>query len=125
METLTCIVCPNGCTLSVEKVNEEWIVQGNLCAKGKEFAINEMINPMRSLCTTIRTIYDDIPRLSVRSDREIPKDKIFSIMEEINKVNLEHRVYNGDIIIENILNTGANIIATSNMYLWVKEFENV
>jgi CxxC motif-containing protein len=116
-ETLTCIVCPNGCRLSVEKVQGEWIVQGNLCPKGKDFAIDEMTSPMRSICTTVRTIYKDIPRLAVRTDREIPKSEIFSIMEEINKINLQRRVYNGDIIIENILNTGANIIATSNMYL--------
>jgi CxxC motif-containing protein/thioredoxin reductase len=116
-ETLTCIVCPNGCTLSVEKLNGEWLVQGNLCPRGKEFAITEMTSPMRTICTTVRTIYKDIPRLSVRTDREIPKNQIFSIMEEINKIILERRVYNGDIIIENILNTGANIIATSNMYL--------
>ena len=116
-ETLTCIVCPNGCKLSVEKVNGEWVVQGNLCPKGKDFAINEMISPRRSICTTVRTIYKDTPRLAVKTDREIPKSKIFSIMEEINKINLDRRVYNGDIIIENILNTGANLIATSNMYL--------
>ena len=116
-ETLTCIVCPNGCRLSIEKVNGEWIVQGNLCPKGKEFAVNEMTSPMRTICTTVKTIYKDMPRLAVRTDREIPKGKIFTLMQEINKINLEHRVYNGDIIIENILNTGANIIATSNMYL--------
>ena len=116
-ETLTCIVCPNGCRLSVEKLHGEWIVQGNLCPKGKDFAINEMTSPSRSICTTVRTIYKDTPRLAVKTDREIPKSKIFSIMEEINKINLDRRVYNGDIIIENILNTGVNIIATSNMYL--------
>lgn len=117
-ETLTCIICPNGCTLSVEKLNGEWLVQGNLCPKGKGFAITEMTSPMRTICTTVRTIYKDMPRLAVRTDKEIPKNKIFSIMEEINKIILECRVYNGDIIIENILNTGANIIATSNMYLY-------
>lgn len=119
MVNLTCIICPNGCNLTVDMIDNKWIVNGNMCPKGREFAINEMTNPKRSICSTVKTIYEEIPRLSVRTDGEVPKDKIFDIMNEINKVCLKKKVHNGDVIIEDILGTGVNIIATSDMYLWI------
>jgi CxxC motif-containing protein len=120
MKTLTCIVCPNGCNLTIEKVGQEWIVKGNLCPKGKEFAVNEMTNPKRSICSTVRTIFKNMPRLPVRTYGEIPKDYIMSLMREINKIELTQKVHSGDIILENILGTGVNVIATSDMYLWIE-----
>lgn len=120
MKTLTCIVCPNGCNLTIEKVGEEWVVKGNLCPKGKEFAVNEMTNPKRSISSTVRTIFKNMPRLPVRTSGEIPKNYIMSLMKEINKIELKQKVHSGDIIVENILGTGVNVIATSDMYLWIE-----
>jgi len=117
MKKLTCIVCPNGCQLSIEKEKEEWIVTGHLCPRGKDFAINEMINPKRSICSTVKTAYKDVPRLPVRTDGEIPIQDIFPLMKLLSTVVINHPVHNGEVIIENLLNTGVNIIATSDMYL--------
>ena len=38
MKEIICIVCPNGCTLNVEKNGEEITVTGNKCKRGEEFA---------------------------------------------------------------------------------------
>ncbi|SKB00809.1 CxxC motif-containing protein [Caloramator quimbayensis] len=121
MEEFTCIICPNGCKIKVEKIEDGFKVEGNICKRGYEFAINEMTNPKRSLCTTVKTSYKDFPRLPVKTDREIPKDMIFKVMEEINKINLTHMVKSNDIIIENVLGTGANIVSTCDMELIFKE----
>ena len=121
MKELICIVCPNGCRITVDNIDGEWIIKGNLCPKGKEFAINEMINPKRSICSTVKTSYDKMPRLPVKTDGEIPKCKIFDIIEEINKININHKIHSGEIIIEDVLGTGINIVATSDMYLWIEE----
>jgi len=117
MKKLTCIVCPNGCQLSIEKDKEEWIVTGHLCPRGKDFAINEMINPKRSICSTVQTTYKDVPRLPVRTDGEIPIEDIFPLMKLLSTVVIDHPVHNGEVIIENPFNTGVNVIATSDMYL--------
>lgn len=113
---LTCIVCPAGCNITVAKKEGQWIVSGNRCAKGKKYAIDEVTQPKRSLCTTIRTHNPDMPRLPVRTDGEIPLELIMNAMDIINRAELARSMVDcGDVIIENILNTGINIIATCAM----------
>jgi CxxC motif-containing protein len=117
MKRMTCIICPNGCEITIDKNGEEWVVEGNMCPKGRDFGINEMTDPKRSICSTVRTRNKSMPRLPVRTDGEIPKDKIFDVMNEINRVIIDKPVHNGDIIIENVLKTGINVIAESDMFL--------
>lgn len=121
MKNITCIICPNGCHLEVDKQGDEFVVSGNLCKRGAEFAINEMTNPKRSICSTVKTSYKLVPRLSVRTDGEIPLNYIFKVMGEINKVYIDHQVHSGEIIIRNVLGTGVNIISTSDMYYLMRE----
>ena len=121
MKKLTCIVCPNGCELTIEKSKEQWIVEGNLCPRGKDFAINEMINPKRSICSTVKTVYKEMPRLPVRTDGEIPFQDIFPLMKLLSTVVIDHPVHNGEKVIENPFDTGVNVIATSDMYYILEE----
>lgn len=100
----------------VENKDGDYIVTGNSCAKGEEYAIQELTNPMRTLTTTVRTDSKKMPRIPVKSDNPIPKAILFDIMKEIDKITLKNIVRSGDIIIENILGTGSNIIATSDLY---------
>lgn len=120
MKELTCILCPNSCTLSIEKNEMGWKISGNLCPRGKDFAIDEMEHPKRSITTTVKTIYKDIPRLPVKTDGEIPKEKILSLMGIIDNITVSKIMNCGDIILENILNSGVNLVATSNMEIWIK-----
>lgn len=115
MKELICIVCPNGCELQVDDEGEEIKVTGATCRRGIEFAKQEILNPKRILCTTVKTIFPDYPVISVRTSKEIDKNKIFMVMNEINKYILNRRVICGDIIIANILNTSVDIISTSSM----------
>lgn len=121
MKELTCIVCPNGCLLKIDKKDDDWIVGGNLCPKGVDFAIGEMINAKRSICSTVKTIFERVPRLPVRTNGDIPKELIFLLMEKINSVEINHPVHSGEIILENVLDTGVNVIATSDMYYLLEE----
>lgn len=121
MKELTCIVCPKGCLLKVEKISDEWIVEGALCPKGKEFAISEMTSAKRSVSSTVKTTFKDTPRLPVKTDGEIPRKLIFSLMEKINEVIVDYPVSTGEVILENVLNTGVNIIATADLKNKVQE----
>ncbi|KRQ86286.1 hypothetical protein ABG79_01909 [Caloramator mitchellensis] len=112
IKNMTCINCPLGCQLEVE-VDGEIKVSGNKCKRGEEYAKNEITNPLRIITTTVKVEGGDRPLLSVKTDKEIPKSKIFDIMKEINKVKTKAPVEIGDIVIENVLGTGANIVATS------------
>ena len=111
---LTCIICPKGCNIKVNiedgKVTN---VEGNTCKRGYDYAVSEVTNPVRTITSTMKL--EDGRMLSVKTDKPIPKDLIFKCMEEINKKTAKSPVKIGDILIENILNTGSNIVATKNI----------
>lgn len=115
MHKLTCIVCPIGCSLSLDKKGDKWIVSGNSCPKGLNFALNEAVNPKRSLSSTVRTTIPEMPRLPVRTDGEIPKGLIFDVMELINRIVISRPAGMGEVIIDNVLDTGVNIVSTCDM----------
>ena len=52
---LVCIVCPRSCRMTITSDGDELVVTGNTCKRGKEFAVSEMTDPRRTVCTTVRT----------------------------------------------------------------------
>lgn len=121
MENFTCILCPNGCSLTVCKLGQEYEVKGNKCPKGKQFAINEIMDPRRSVCSTIKTTFKKAPRLPVRTSGEVPLKDIFNVMAQINSKTICMPVHVGEVVIENVSDTGVNIIATSDLYYLLGE----
>lgn len=114
---LTCIVCPRGCTMHVTmEKNGKVTVTGNTCARGAAYAETEMTHPVRTLTTTV--LMADGSVLPVRTDRPIPKEMLFSVMREVNSLVVARPVSFGDVISEDILHTGANLIATG---IWPKK----
>jgi CxxC motif-containing protein len=89
------------------------VVDGNKCPKGQDFAEAEMNNPTRTLTTTVRTKFPDVPVISVRTDGEIPKKMIMTAMQELNDVVIEEELDCGDTVLENIAETGVRVIITS------------
>ena len=115
MKRMTCITCPIGCRVSVEMVNGVHKFFGNQCRRGAEFVKTELIAPLRSLTTTVRTSFHGIPVLPVRTNREVPKEKIPEIMRELSKITVMKKIGIGEKVAVNISGTGCDIIATSNM----------
>ncbi len=109
---LTCIVCPMGCNLKVVLEGGRVVsVVGNTCLRGERYAEKEFCDPQRTVTTTIKC--DNGAVLPVKTDREIPKDKIFECMKIINSRIAHLPISVGDVIIEDVY--GSNIIATANM----------
>lgn len=115
MKEFSCIGCPRGCLLHIEEENGELIVTGNSCPRGKEFAISEMTAPKRTICSVVKTVFEGVPVLPVRVSEDIPKEKIFDVMREINSVLLTERIGRGDVVIENVLGLGVDVISTSDL----------
>ncbi len=115
VKKMTCINCPLGCSLEVSIMGEDIQVSGNKCKRGYEYGINEIKDPRRIITSTIKILDGDRPLVSVKTDREIPKKLIFEAMNIINQSNAIAPVKIGDILIKNILETGANIVATSSV----------
>ncbi|MFX0549468.1 DUF1667 domain-containing protein [Hathewaya histolytica] len=109
---LVCIVCPKGCRLSVENINEEFKVSGNTCKRGEVYGINEIINPTRIITTTVKLQGSKSNRLPVKTKEPLPKELLFKAMEVINTIEVQAPVNLGDIVLNDILNTGVQLVAT-------------
>lgn len=115
MKELTCIGCPRGCTLKIERAGDGWSVTGNTCPRGREFAISEMTAPKRTICSTVRTAFPDAPVLPVRVSADIPKDRIFDVMDALKTVTVSERIGRSDVVIPDVLGLGVDVIATSSL----------
>ena len=125
MKTFYCITCPSGCKLNIIGSGIDMIVEGNKCNKGLEFAEHEMTNPTRTLTTTVRTKFPGVPVLSVRTDGEIPKDKLMEAMRELSQVVIEEELGCGDTVLEDVVDTGVRVIVTSSALMHLgAELEN-
>lgn len=112
---MTCIVCPIGCHVEIWKEDGEFVITGNQCPRGETYAIKELTNPTRMIPTTVVIEGAKLPRLPVITSDPVPKGDIFKVMEIVNKAKVEAPVTVGDVIVENVLGLGVNIIATRSM----------
>lgn len=109
MKQFICIECPKGCRLTID---DDLNVTGNTCIRGKKYAINEVTAPKRIITSTVVVNSKIVSRLPVMTENEVPKELMFDIVKELNNVRVEVPVKCRDVIIENVCNTGVNIIAT-------------
>lgn len=105
-----------GCGITVELNDSGEVVSvtGNTCKRGDAYARTECTHPVRSLATTVKVdggMHNVVP---CKSAGALPKEKIFDCMKEINNAEAKAPVSIGDVLIENILGTGINIVATNN-----------
>jgi CxxC motif-containing protein len=116
---MICVICPNGCQLQAEIREGEALsvteVTGNLCDKGPEWAKQEIVNPMRTIASSVLVEGGDFPMVSVRTDSPISLKNIFDVMKEIKMSQLKAPVRIGDIVIEKVAGLDCNIIATRNV----------
>ena len=99
MTSIICITCPKGCRLSVDEENG-YKVTGNGCPRGEIYGRNELQHPVRVITSTVRIEGAAVPRLPVKTDKPLPKEKMFRV---------------GAVLAENILGTDVNIVATKSL----------
>ena len=111
-----CVVCPVGCEIDVVHDDSKIIsMEGNKCEKSEEFVKQELIEPMRVLTTTVRIEGARWPVIPVRTDKAIPKRLFPSAMKRLRRIKQQAPVNMLDIVVIDILHTGANVIATRTM----------
>ncbi|MCR5185098.1 MAG: DUF1667 domain-containing protein [Bacilli bacterium] len=104
-----CIVCPRGCQLTID---DDLNVTGNTCMRGKDYAISEVTHPTRIITSSIRVSNREDTLVSVKTDKPIPKEKIFEVMEIINRASVKAPTVIGDIAIKDVLGLGVNVVIT-------------
>lgn len=112
---ILCIRCPKGCELKIKEKNGDIIVFGNECAIGEKYAIKETKNPERVVTSTVRIKNARYPRLPVRTQKPIPKNKIEDVIKSLQNITLNAPIKHHDIIIKNVADTKINVISERNM----------
>ncbi|PNR97901.1 DUF1667 domain-containing protein [Petrotoga olearia] len=113
---IVCTQCPLGCKINVVYADADEIeiveVKGNRCKRGLEFVKQEITDPLRVVVTSVKVEDGEIPMASVRSDKPVPLRLMQDIMKTLKQTKVKAPVKRGDVVIQNILDTGSDIIAT-------------
>jgi len=108
---IICVICPSSCHIHVKgdgkNVTE---ITGFTCNRGKEYATTEYIAPKRTLTTTMRAKGYVSPVIPVRTDKPVPKESLMKCMDILNNMEVEAPFDSGRVVVENILDSGANVI---------------
>lgn len=111
-----CITCPRGCALDVTMEGEAVVkMEGNSCKLGIDYVTGELNDPRRMVTTTVRVKGGVHPLAPVYTESPIPKPRILDLLAEIRKIELRAPVKFGDVVIENALGTGVNVLASRNI----------
>lgn len=118
-QQFNCTTCPSECLLTVEvernadgAVVEVRSVTGNSCPRGDTFAHQELTCPMRVLTTTVAVSSGDEALLPVRTGEAIPLALHAQAMNLIRGLVVKAPVRMGDVVLEDLLNTGIDLIAS-------------
>lgn len=110
--TMTCIECPQGCSLEVEADGSRVIsVSGQKCKRGDKYARQETEAPMRTLTTSVLTKGLELKMLPVRTSKPIPKGRLFDAMDAVKRLTVTSPVKAGSVIATDLIGLGADLVA--------------
>ena len=107
----TCIMCPIGCALSVEKEGEKIVVTGNGCLRGEKYGASEFTCPKRVVTTLIKGAYGGV--VSVKTKEPIPKSLVPMALKQAAAFRLERDVFAGETVIADVAGSGVPFVATA------------
>lgn len=112
---LICILCPKGCYLEVKEAADGFAVTGAGCEKGTAYAQEEMTHPVRMVTSTVAIDGAKYPRLPVKSEHPIPKEKVLEAARALRGVRVSSPVHLGDVVARDVAGTGTAFVATRDL----------
>ena len=112
---MICIKCPMGCMMTLEQKEGKVKVTGNQCKRGIQYAIEECMAPTRMLTSSVYVKGGSLQVVSVKTERAVPKEKLFEILQVLKHTTCHAPIEIGQIIVENVLDLGINIIVTKSI----------
>ncbi len=111
---ITCIACPNGCDIKVSFAEDGSIakLEGYKCKNGITYATAEVTAPERILTSSVAVVGGEFKLASVKTSKPIPKGMMKDAVKALYSVKVNAPVKVGDVLVENILGTGADIVST-------------
>ena len=120
-EELTCITCPIGCRLAIDRLSGgELAVTGNRCPRGAVYAREELLAPKRTVSATVRVQgaaqsvggQPSVRRIPCKTSAPFPKEKVGELLEAIYAKDVPLPVSRGDILINDALGSGIDVVVT-------------
>jgi CxxC motif-containing protein len=113
-EEFICIGCPMGCRITalIGETGSIAKMEGQGCKEGKQYVQSEYANPVRVLTTTVLVEGSSRRTLPVRTNKPVPKERLQETMWALAKVRVRPPLRKGQTIVQDILNTGADVVAT-------------
>jgi len=112
---IICIRCPMGCALRAEIADGRVsAVEGNGCRRGADYAAQEAIAPKRTVTSTVRLSGAGRKSVAVKTVPDVPKESIFAVMDAIRALRAAAPVRIGDVLLQNIADTGCDLVAAAN-----------
>ena len=114
--SFTCVNCPIGCMLEVRLDADGGVaeVTGYDCARGLEYAKQEAVEPRRNISALVM-VPGALEPLSVKTAHPIPKERIPAALADIKELNLVVPIAAGQIVLQDIANTGISLVATKSL----------
>lgn len=113
-KNLTCIICPCGCALEAEILEDGTVrVSGATCKRGEAYAASEISDPVRTVTSTVPVTNRSGVRCSVKTAQPISKARVFELMDRIHAAGVEAPVRIGDVILPDVY--GTDLVATENV----------
>jgi CxxC motif-containing protein len=112
---IRCILCPLGCSLhaTIEQ-GTVTAVSGQACGKGKGYARQEAVFPLRVVTSLMRAANRDKP-FSVKTAAPIPKVLIGEAVREIFSTRPQAPLRCGEPVIKDLLGLGIDVVATQDV----------
>lgn len=108
--TLTCIICPKGCSMCAERTQDGIRVSGNGCKRGAEYAVTECTAPKRTLTAVMRIANRQNTMVSVKTSAPIAKEAMMEAMTLLGRTAAFAPIRIGDVLLRDVF--GADIVAT-------------
>lgn len=128
MKELICITCPMGCRLAIDTgANGEMKVTGNRCARGEQYAREEVLNPKRVVTFTCAALLPDgrapgvnsnLPRrVPVRTRAAFPKECIPELLDALRGISVRLPAERGSIVLPKALGTDVDVVVARSIAL--------
>jgi CxxC motif-containing protein len=104
-----CIICPRGCHIETDQAGAPI---GARCARGLAWAVQELEQPKRIVCTSILVTGGTQPLVSVKTDRPVARESMKSIVSFISGMTVTAPIGMYQVLVENPAGIACNLLAT-------------
>ncbi len=112
---IICVVCPKGCTLRVKHQDDQILSVEGGCKRGEKYAASELLDPRRMVASTVKVKNGVHPLVPVYTRKAFPKPLIPQLAKALRKVEVSAPVKINQVVLENALDTGIDIVASRDM----------